>query len=472
MKVLFVTSEAAPFAMTGGLGDVSSALPKALRAKKIDCRVVLPLYRDTPDELRGQMKFIASFAVPVAWRQQYCGVFEARHDGVTYYLLDNEFYFRRPGLYGYYDDAERFAFLSRAVLEMLPCVHFSPNVIHCNDWQTALTSVYYKLFYAGRSGYGGAKTMLTIHNIQYQGKYGMEILEDVFGIPMHAKSLVEYDGCVNLLKGGIECTDRVTTVSPTYASEIRDPFFSHGLHYILNDRSHKLSGIVNGIDTESYDPAADSSLTAGYSAGDISGKADDKRALQECMGLRCDASVPLIGMVTRLVDHKGIDLVKYALQRLLRQELQIVVLGTGDWVYESFFDEMAQRYAGKFAFYKGFVSSLARRIYAGADLFLMPSLSEPCGLAQMIALRYGTIPVVRKTGGLNDTVSDCGDGEGNGFTFATYNADDMTGAIDRALTLYHQPNQWKTLVERAMRCDYSWEKPAEEYIALYRAMVP
>lgn len=471
MKVLFVTSEAAPFAMTGGLGDVSSALPKALRAQKVGCRVVLPLYRDTPAELREQMKFVASFAVPVAWRQQYCGVFETKHDGVTYYLLDNEFYFHRPGLYGYYDDAERFAFLSRAVLEMLPYIHFAPDVIHCNDWQTALTPVYYKLFYAGRSGYGNSKTMLTIHNIQYQGKYDMELLGDVFDVPQEARSLVEYDGCINLLKGGIECADRVTTVSPTYADEIRTPFFSHGLHYILNDRSYKLSGIVNGIDTDIYNPVADPDLVAPYSVKDLSGKAQDKRVLQECMGLQTESSLPLIGMVTRLADHKGIDLVKYALERLMRQDVQMAVLGTGEWVYESFFDEMTQRYPGKFAFYKGFVSSLAHKIYAGADLFLMPSLSEPCGLAQMIALRYGTIPIVRKTGGLNDTVTDCGDGEGNGFTFVTYNADDMSGAIDRALTLYHRPSEWKSLVKRAMQCDYGWKKSAGEYISLYRSMI-
>ena len=471
MKVLFITSEASPFAMTGGLGDVSSALPKTLCAQKIACRVVLPLYSDTPADLREKMRFIASFSVPVSWRQQYCGLFEAKHGGVTYYLLDNEFYFRRPGLYGYYDDAERFAFLSRAALEMLPYVNFCPDVIHCNDWQTALASVYYKLFYAGRGGYGNSKTLLTIHNIQYQGKYGMEILGDVFGLPEAAKSLVEYDGCINLLKGGVECADRVTTVSPTYACEIHNPFFSHGLHYILNDRSYKLSGIVNGIDVENYDPSSDPCLEAPYSAEDPDGKAANKQALQQKLGLARKPDIPLIGMVTRLVDHKGIDLVKYSFERLMRQEVQLAILGTGDWVYESYFDEMAQRYAGKFAFYKGFISSLARKIYAGADLFLMPSLSEPCGLAQMIAMRYGTIPIVRKTGGLNDTVEDCGDGQGNGFTFVTYNADDMADAIDRALMAYRQPTLWNELVARAMISDHSWKRPAAQYISLYREMV-
>ena len=471
MKVLFVTSEATPFAMTGGLGDVSSALPKALRARVVGCRVVLPLYSDVPAQLREQMKFVTSFSVPVSWRSQYCGVFEAKVNGVTYYLLDNEYYFQRPGLYGYYDDAERFAFLARAALELLPYLNYFPDIIHCNDWETALLPVYYKLFYSMRSGYGNIKTLLTIHNIQYQGKYGMDILGDVFGLPEDQKSLVEYDGCINLLKGGIECADRVTTVSPTYAGEIRDPYFSHGLHYILNDRAYKLTGIVNGIDTESYDPEHDPCIASPFSAECPEGKAEDKRALQERMGLHPDPQIPLVGMVTRLVDHKGIDLVKYLLDRLMRQEVQLAVLGAGDWIYESFFDEAAQRYRGKFAFYKGFEPALARQIYAGADLFLMPSLSEPCGLAQMVALRYGAIPIVRKTGGLADTIQDCGDGKGNGFTFATFNADDMAGAIERALGLYRQPDIWQDLVRRAMQCDHSWRRPAGEYIEVYQSML-
>ncbi len=471
MKVLFVTGEAAPFAMSGGLGDVSGALPKELQKKRIACRVILPLYRDIPEELRRDMKFIANFSVPVAWRQQYCGLFETKHAGVTYYFLDNEFYFGRAGWYGYYDDAERFAFFSRAVLEAMPYLRFYPDVMHCNDWQTALAPVYHKLFYAGRAEYAKIRTLLTIHNIQYQGKYDMGILEDVFGIPFEQKSLVEYDGAINLLKGGIECADQVNTVSPTYAKEILDPGYSHGLHYILRDRSQKLSGIVNGIDTQVYDPAADQNLAVPYSAESPKGKAENKRALQEDMGLQQEAALPLVGMVTRLADHKGIDLVKASLERLLRQDVQMVVLGTGEWIYESYFDEMAQRYPGKFAFFKGFDPALAHRIYAGADLFLMPSLSEPCGLAQMIALRYGTLPIVRRTGGLNDTVTDCGDGKGNGFTFEDYTAEAMMDAISRGLTLYHRQKDWKLLVKRAMACDHGWKQSAGDYAALYRDMI-
>ena len=467
MKVLFVTSEAVPFAMTGGLGDVSGALPRALCARGVDCRVVLPLYADTPADLRRDLRFVGSCTVPVAWRQQYCGLFTVKREGVTYYLLDNEQYFLRPGLYGYYDDAERFAFFARAVLEMLPLAGFEPDVIHCNDWQTALTPVYDRLFYAGQ---GSRRTLMTIHNIQYQGQYSMDLLGDVFGIGWDDRHLVEYDGCVNLLKGGIECADRVSTVSPTYAGEIRNPFFSHGLHHILNDRAQKLSGILNGIDTAQYDPAADPALAAPFSADDTAGKAVCKAALQRQLGLQERPDVPLVGMVTRLVDHKGIDLVRDAFDRLMQRDLQLAVLGAGDWIYESFFDEMCPRFSGRFAFYKGFEPTLAHRIYAGADLFLMPSLSEPCGLAQMIALRYGALPVVRLTGGLADTVSDCGDGKGNGLTFASYYADDMLWAIDRGLAVYRQPDERAALVQRALRCDHGWDGPAAAYEQLYRSL--
>ena len=425
MKVLFVTSEAVPFAASGGLADVSGALPHALRTRLIGCRVVLPLYEDVPQALRENMTFITSLSVPVAWRRQYCGVFEARHNGVIYYLLDNQYYFKRPGLYGHYDDAERFAFLSRAALEMLGCIDFRPDVIHANDWQCALVPVYYSLFYAQREGYENIKTVFTIHNIQYQGKYGLEILEDVFGIPQDARSIVEQDGCVNLMKGAIETANRVTTVSPTYAQEILDPWFSHGLDSILRAREWKLSGILNGIDTESYNPAADPDIYAHYSAEDPAGKAENKRALQERLNLPPRADVPMITMVTRLVSHKGLDLVKYVLAELLQEDIQFVLLGSGDWAYENFFREMQDRFPDKMRYCFGFVPELARKIYAAGDIFLMPSKSEPCGLSQMVACRYGTLPVVRETGGLKDSISDCGDGQGMGFTFKTYNANEQ-----------------------------------------------
>lgn len=471
MKVLYATSEALPFAASGGLADVAGSLPQALRRRLIGCRVVLPLYESVPQELRDQMTFLTSLSVPVAWRRQYCGVFEARYGGVIYYLLDNQYYFKRAGLYGHYDDAERFAFFARAVLEMLPAIDFKPDIIHANDWQAALIPVYHHLFYAGREEYSSIKTVYTIHNIQYQGRYGMDILEDVFGIPESAKQLVEQDGDVNLMKGAIEAAGRVTTVSPTYAQEIMDPWYSHGLDGILQARRWKVSGILNGIDTDSYNPETDPDIPVHYAADDFSGKAGCKRALQERLCLPQREDVPLIGMVTRLVAHKGLDLVKYVLDELLQSDVQMVVLGSGDWQYESFFREMQEKYPDRFCYCSGFVPELARKIYAACDIFLMPSKSEPCGLSQMVACRYGALPVVRETGGLKDSIHDCGDGSGNGFTFQTYNANDMLYAIHRALGAYANKADWPGLVERAMRCDFSWGRSANEYIRLYKEML-
>ncbi|MBQ6830276.1 MAG: glycogen synthase GlgA [Clostridia bacterium] len=470
MKVLYASSEARPFAASGGLADVAGSLPKALRNRLVGCRVVLPLYESVPAELRDTMTFLTSFSVPVAWRRQYCGVFEAKHNGVIYYLLDNQYYFKRCGLYGHYDDAERFAFFSRAVLEMLKYIDFKPDVIHANDWQCGLIPVYHTLFYAPQPPYSSIRTVYTIHNIQYQGKYGMEILEDVFGISHEDAHLLEHDGCVNIMKGAIETADRVTTVSPTYAKEILDPWFSHELDPILRMREWKLSGILNGIDTISYDPATDKALYANYTADDFSAKAVNKKALQERLNLPQRADVPLIGMVSRLVAHKGFDLVQYIMERLLQEDVQVVILGSGEWVYESFFREMAERYPQKFSYCSGFVPELAQKIYAASDLFLMPSKSEPCGLSQMVACRYGAVPIVRETGGLKDSIHDCGDGAGNGFTFQSYNADDMYGAILRGLGAYHNKEHWPLLVERAMRSDFSWGRSANEYIRLYKSL--
>ena len=472
MKVLFCTSEALPFAASGGLGDVSGSLPQALRARLIGCRVVMPLYEEIPKELRENMRFLTSLSVPVAWRRQYCGIFEAKVGGVIYYLIDNQYYFKRHGLYGHYDDAERFAFLSRAALEMLPYIDFKPDVIHCNDWETALVPVYFRLFYANNDWYAGIKTLLTIHNIQYQGKYGIELLRDVLGIPESETQLLEYDNCVNILKGGIECANWVSTVSPTYAEEILNPWFSHGLDSILNARSWKLSGILNGIDTTLYNPETDEDIYANYTAEDLSGKAINKKKLQERLNLTEDPTVPIISMVSRMVSHKGLDLVKEALDQLMwESDVQFVILGSGEWEYESFFRDMQGRYPGRLSACFGFVPELAHKIYAGSDIFLMPSKSEPCGLSQMIALRYGTIPVVRETGGLKDSIQDSGDGEGNGFTFQTYNSGDMLQAIRRALEGYAKPEGWSVLVDRAMKCDNSWGRSANEYIRLYKSLI-
>ncbi len=472
MKVLYVTSEARPFAASGGLADVAGSLPAALRRRKTACRIVMPLYGTISDELRSEMKFITNIMVPVSWRMQYCGIFEAKANGVIYYFIDNEYYFKRDTLYGHYDDGERFAFFSRAVLEILPYIDFKPDVIHCNDWQSALVPLYYSTIYAGREGYSGIKTVFTIHNIQYQGIYGKEILGDVFGLGEEQLSLIEFGGDLNLMKAGIECADRVTTVSRTYANEILDPWFSHGLHPILQERSYKLSGILNGIDVEDYDPETDPAIAANFSAKDPSGKAKCKEELQKQFGLPVRADVPVMAIVSRLVSHKGFDLVKRIMwDQLASADMQLIVLGSGDWEYEEYFRQLAGAFPDKVGLSIGFLPDLARKIYAGSDLFLMPSKSEPCGLSQMVALRYGALPIVRETGGLKDTISDSGDGVGNGFTFKSYDAYDMLDAIRRALGAFYDKENFGTLVERALKCDNSWGKSAREYIALYQSLL-
>ncbi len=472
MKVLYVSSEALPFAASGGLADVAGSLPQALRRRKVACRVVMPLYGTISEEMRANMKFITSIMVPVSWRRQYCGIYEAKAGGVIYYLIDNEYYFKRNSFYGHYDDGERFAFFSRAVLEILPYIDFKPDIINCNDWQTALIPVYYSTYFANKEGYTGIKTVFTIHNIQYQGKYGKEILGDVFGLGEEHSSLLEFGGCINLMKGGIECANKVTTVSNTYAGEILDPWFSHGLDPILKERSYKLSGILNGIDTVNYDPETDKDIFYNYNAKDFAPKAKNKAALQELFGLPVKEDVPVMGIVSRLVAHKGLDLVKRIMWELLETtDMQLVVLGSGDWEYESFFKELAAAFPEKVGLRIGFIPDMARKIYAGSDLFLMPSKSEPCGLSQMVALRYGTVPIVRETGGLKDTITDSGDGKGNGFTFKSYDAYDMLDAIRRSLAAYADKAGWQKLVERALKCDNSWGRSAKEYIKLYEELM-
>ncbi len=474
MKVLFVASEAQPFMASGGLADVAGALSQALRRRLIGCRVVMPMYDTIAQELKDKMTFVTSISVPVAWRRQYCGIFQAKHNGVIYYLIDNQYYFKRDSIYGHYDDAERFTFFARAALEILPHIGFKPDIIHCNDWQTALTPVFYKTMYCQDPWYQGIKTVFTIHNIQYQGTYGMDIIGDVVGLKPEDAGILEYDGDANFMKGGIECADWVTTVSPSYAQEILDPWYSHGLDPILRERQWKLSGILNGIATDTNDPETDPNLALHFNVSNAKeGKAANKAALQETMGLPQKPDVPLIGIVTRLVSHKGLDLIKGVFDEFLATtEVQVVVLGSGDWQYETYFRELANRYGDKIAVRIGFVPSLAKKIYGGADLFLMPSKSEPCGLAQMISLRYGTIPIVRETGGLRDSITDSGDGLGNGFTFKTYNAHDMLGALRRAVdTYYNAKDYWDTLVVRALECDFSWGKSAGEYIKLYKQLM-
>lgn len=466
MKILFAASEAVPFAASGGLADVIGSLPAAINEKGNDCRVVIPLYKSISEDYQSELKFVTNLTVDVAWRKQYCGVFSTVRNGIIYYFIDNEYYFKRDGLYGFYDDGERFVFFSRAVLEMLKAIDFKPDVINSNDWQTALIPVYYQIFYKYQQGYDQIKNVFTIHNIQYQGQYGNEILTELMGIPMYHSGLLEFDGKINLMKGAIETADKITTVSPSYAWEILDPWYSHGLDRVLVTKQYKLKGILNGIDVDYYNPESDFSIPLNFSAQDISGKARCKKDLLSLTGLSDDDS-PVIGIVTRLVSHKGIDLIRYVMEELVADGFKFVVLGSGEKIYEDFFKEMNARYPDKVSVTLGFNHTLSKQIYAGSDMFLMPSQSEPCGLAQMIAMRYGTIPVVRETGGLRDTVRDNSEAEGNGYTFKTYNAQDMLKALKRAKENYENKSEWNMLIRRAMRTELSWSNSAQIYIDLY-----
>ncbi len=469
MNILFAASEAVPYAASGGLADVIGSLPAAINTKGHDCRVVMPLYKSIRPDMRAQLTFLTNITVDVSWRKQYCGIFTAVWNGVTYYFVDNEYYFGRDGLYGFYDDCERFVFFSRAVLEMLRYIDFAPDVIHGNDWQTALIPVFYQVFYKYQQGYQNIRHVFTIHNIQYQGNYGREVLNEVMGIPLYHMGILEYDGAINMMKGAIETADKITTVSPSYAWEILDPWYSHGLDRILVNKQHKLTGILNGIDTTLYNPAEDPLIAKKYSAARPAGKNACKEALLSELGLTA-GDEPVIGIVTRFVSHKGVDLIRYVFEDILKLGYKFAILGSGEKIYEDFFSEMQWRYPDKVSVTLGFVPELARKIYAGADMFLMPSQSEPCGLAQMVAMRYGTLPIVRETGGLRDSVTDDGNGDGNGFTFKTYNAHDMLDACARARASYDNEKGWKALVKRAMKCDYSWSASADEYIAVYKEL--
>lgn len=466
MNILYVASEARPFIASGGLADVAGSLPAAINEEGDDCRVVIPMYGSISEELKSNLKYLTNFSVDIAWRKQYCGVFTAVVNNVTYYLLDNEYYFGREGIYGFYDDAERFVFFSRAILEMIKYIDFKPQVINANDWQTALVPVYYDVFYRYQSGYENIKTVFTIHNIQYQGKYGLELVTEVIGIPLYYTDMLEYDGCVNFMKAAIEVADKVTTVSPSYAWEILDPWYAHGLDRVLVNKQFKLCGFLNGIDTVSYNPASDPDIFENYSVSQKDGKKECKAKLLEQCGLTAGKE-PVIGIVTRFVSHKGIDLIKYVFEDILNLGYKFVILGSGEKIYEDFFCEMQNRYPDRVSVTLGFLPDFARKIYAGADVFLMPSQSEPCGLAQMVALRYGTIPIVRETGGLRDTIVDAGGKGGNGFTFKTYNAHDMLDAIRRAKEYYDKRMMWGKLVSRAMRIDNSWSNSAKLYLGLY-----
>lgn len=466
-KILFAASECTPFIATGGLAEVIGSLSKSLaQDEEYDVRVVLPLYSDIRGDYRQRFTYLGNINVPLGWRNQYCGIFSYEESGVTFYFLDNEYYFRRGGCYGYYDDGERFAFFSRAVMEILGFLQFYPDVLHCHDWQSALAAIYLKTIYCHRREYSLIRAVFTIHNIEYQGKYSLDVLEDLFGISNDYRYLLEFDGCANLMKAAIECSETFTTVSPTYAEEIKRAEYAHGLQGEVERNAFKLRGILNGIDVKSYDPATDPALFAPYSAENPAGKEVCKAELQKMLGLPVRADVPVVAMISRLVAHKGLDLVRAAIEELLADDVQFVLLGTGDSEYESYFKDLANRYKGKAVSIIAFNGDLSRKIYSGADIFLMPSKSEPCGLSQMIASRYLTVPVVRETGGLYDSIKPYGAG-GNGFTFAAYNAGDMLYVLREAVSLYKNKPEWQKLMIKTGTTDFSWQRSAEEYKKLY-----
>ena len=474
-SVLFVASEANPYLGSGGLADVIGSLPKTLAANgKYDVRVVMPLYGDISDKYRSQMRFLMNFNVPLAWRNQYCGVFSLKADGVTFYFIDNEYYFKRSGLYGFYDDGERFAYFSKAALEMMVHLDYYPEILHCHDWQTALSVVYLKTLYANRYGYDHIKALFTIHNIEYQGKYGYDCLGDLFGLPESVKPALDYDGCLNLMKGAIQFSDRFSTVSRMYANEIKNPFFAHGLQYAICENEFKLTGILNGIDETVYNPETDEKLFRNYSADDTRGKGVCKKELQKMLGLPEKDDAPLISIISRLVPAKGLDLVKCVIEELLAENVQVVILGKGEGDYEDYFRMLADRYSGKCRAIIAYNKDLASKIYSASDIFLMPSKQEPCGLSQMIACRYGAVPVVRATGGLFDSISpynnDMRNG-GNGFVFGNYNAHEMLYVIKDAVYTFGNKDEWRGIMKRAMTTDFSWKKSSGEYEKLYDNML-
>ncbi|MBE6050435.1 MAG: glycogen synthase GlgA [Clostridium sp.] len=475
MKVLFVASEAAPFIKSGGLGDVAGALPKELAKKGVDVRVVIPKYKEINWQMRDRLRFNKWFNIVVGWRTRYCGVFEYQENGVTYYLIDNERYFNRDGLYGYYDDAERFAFFDRAVLEMLKQIDWQPDVIHCNDWQTGMIPVLLRLEYYKDLFYCSTRTVYSIHNILFQGCFDKVILPELFGYdyePYKNKSL-EFNKGVSFMKGGINYSDRISTVSYSYSNEIKSPFYGEGLDGLLRCRECDLRGIVNGIDYDEFNPATDNYIYKKYDVNNLWAKLDNKEALQNELGLYQSRTTPLIGMVTRLTSQKGIDLLVNVADRLLQQDVQLVILGTGDKNFEDHFKWLDYRYGNKVSANIRFDNTLAHKIYAASDMFLMPSLFEPCGLGQLIALRYGSIPIVRETGGLRDTVQAYNqyDESGNGFSFANFNADEMLNTIQYAMGIYYDKRQWNKIIRHAMKSDNSWSRSADSYLNMYNEII-
>ena len=480
LKVLYVASEAVPFVKTGGLADVAGSLPKALKKQGVDIRVVMPKYGKIDREYLDKMEHVYDGELTVSWRKKFLGIDKLVLDGVTFYFIDNQEYFYRDGFYGYGDDAERFSFFARAVLEIPQQEDFWPDVIHANDWHAALTNVYLRLHFMGDERYGKIKTIFTIHNLKYQGVFSKDVMEDVLGIDWKYfnNGDFEYYDAVNFMKAAIVYSDNVTTVSRTYAEEIQYDYFGEGLDGLLRNRAADLHGIVNGLDFDLYNPETDKYLTEPFTKFNVKNamerKIDNKAALQRQLNLPVERQTPLVAMVSRLVEPKGLDLVIRVLDELLEHEdMQFVLLGVGDKVYEDWFKELAWRHPTKVSTNIYFSDEMAQRIYAASSIFLMPSAYEPCGIGQLISMRYGSIPVVRATGGLKDTVVPYNKAtqKGNGFLFPNYNAHEMMSTIKKALTLFRDFNSWKILIQNAMQSDYSWARSAKEYKALYERLI-
>ena len=472
MKVCFIAAEAAPFVKVGGLGDVIGSLPKSLRELGVDARVILPLYSSIDRERFG-LKYKAYQFVDLGWRHSYCGIFETEVDGVPCYFVDNEQYFNRDSIYGQIDDGERFAFFSKAALEILPALDFKPDVVNVNDWHTALSVIYLDVLKSREAEfYKDMKSVLSIHNIEFQGKFNPYEMGNLFGLENKYFDALIYNGDLNLLKGAIQLADRVNTVSETYAREILDPYFSYGLDKILNVEQGKLRGILNGIDVDKFNPKTDPMIPVNYDLKTFEDKVQNRLAFQKEMDLEVNADIPLIGMVTRLTHQKGIDLILQASEDILRTGAQLVILGTGDAHYESALRSLEHYRHDRVRSILLFSNEMSAKIYAASDLFLMPSKTEPCGLSQLISMRYGTVPVVHRVGGLRDTVIPFTGVEGNGFTFESFQAGDMMDAIYRAVTCFYQsPDEWKQIIKNNLQKDVSWEQSAKKYLDLYHEVV-
>ena len=478
MKVLYVTAECWPFIKTGGLGDVAYAIPKALKKEGVDVRVIMPKYSNIPTYLKDKFKPVAEFSVKVGWRNQYCGIESMELDGITFYFIDNEFYFKRsdqPSIYGHGDDPERFAFFTNAVLAAIEKLNFYPDVMNLNDWHTGMIPLMLKENYGHLRKYKNIKTVYTIHNLQYQGIFNKEILGNIFDLSYDHfnNGDIEFYGNVNFMKAGIVFADEVTTVSKTYAKEIQTEFYGEGLDGLLKANAYKLEGILNGIDYDLNNTATDNAIFVNFDVNCIEKKLENKKKLQEILGLEVNPDIPLVGIVSRLTSQKGLDLINYMMPEIMSENLQMVVLGTGEHQYQSMFNYYNSNFSDKLSARITFDTAFAQQIYAACDIFLMPSLYEPCGIGQMLAMRYGSIPIVRETGGLKDTVMPYNKftGEGNGFSFANYNAHEMFFTLQKAIKLYQDKNIWNNLIINAMNTDNSWKKSAQDYIRIFKSLI-